>query len=117
MLTVAANAPAAREAERMKSRREKAFADDSRRSDMRRPTLFVLASPHFHRVGVTLDSAVLRVKVQFAVDLPCNVGKLEHGDGHIPDGNRSVQFLALTDSCDEVGEVSVGHGIAPQQVS
>src|SRR5713101_6374753 len=98
--------------ERTKSRREKALF-----SDMRRPALLVLAAPHLHRFRISLDSSVFRIEMQCAVHLPCNIGKLQHRNRDVANSDRSVEFLALTDSSDEVREMSVGHRIAADQVS
>src|ERR1700746_1145988 len=95
----------------MKSRRETVLS-----LDMRRPAFLVLAAPHLHRFRVALDPSIFRVKMQFAVHLPRDVGKLQHRNCYIADRDRSVEFLALTNSRNEVREVSVGHGIAADQV-
>src|ERR1035438_1773568 len=104
--------PAATSApERTKSRREKVpFLN------MRRPAFLVLAAPHLHRFRVALDPSIFRVEMQFTVHCPRDVGKLQHRNRYIADRDRSVEFLALTNSRNEVREVSVGHGIAADQV-
>ena len=84
--------------------------------DMRRPTLFVFAAPHLHRFRIALDPPVPGVEMQFPADFPCDIGELQHGNRNIADSNRRVEFLAFADSRDEVGEVSVGHGIAAEEI-
>src|ERR1700685_1278607 len=104
--------PAATSAlERTKSRRENAFF-----LDMWCPALLVLAPPHLHRFRIVLDPSVFRVEMQLAINLPCDVGKLEHRNRNITVSDRRVQLLAFADRRDEVREVSVGHGIAADQV-
>src|ERR1700739_4979406 len=95
----------------MKSRRETVLS-----LDMRRPAFLVLAVPHLHRFRVALDPSIFRVKMQFAIHFPRDVGKLQHRNGYIADRDRSVERLSLTNSRNEVREVSGGHGIAANQV-
>src|ERR1700758_637249 len=108
----AANPAATSVLERMKSRREKVLF-----LEMRRPPFLVLAAPHLHRFRIALDAPVFRIEMQFAVPFPRDVGKLEHSNSDVAVRDRSVEFLAFADSRDEVREVSVGHGIAAEQVS
>ena len=53
--------------------------------DMRRPAVFILASPHLHRFCIALDLSVFRIQMQFPVNLPRDVGKLQHRNGNVPD--------------------------------
>src|SRR5258706_2501560 len=119
----AANAAATSAPERAKSRRDKVFficgsstEGRPRASDMRGPALLVLAPPALHCFRVVQDATVFRVQMQLAVDFPGDVGKLQHGNSDVADRDRSVEFLAFTDACDEVREVGVGHGIAALEV-
>src|ERR1700676_843646 len=84
--------------------------------DIRRPTLLVLASPHLHRFRVTLNASIFRIETQFAVDFPRDVGKLQHRNRDVAEGDRSVELLAFANSRYEVREVRVGHGIAANQI-
>src|SRR6266404_524870 len=121
----AANPAATIALERAKSRRDNVFlicssAGGRRRHctlDMRCPALLVLAPPHLHRFRVALDPPVLRVEMQLAVDFPGDVGKLQHRNGNVADRDRSVELLPFADSRDKVREMSIGHGIAAQEVS
>src|SRR5260370_27843729 len=84
--------------------------------EMRRPALLIFATPELHSVRVVLDFSGLRVKTQLAVYLPGNVGKLQHGDSDISNGDWSVEFLSLANARDKVGKVQVGHGVAAGEV-
>src|SRR4029077_5303468 len=118
---VALNAAATNAPERTKSRRDKAFltcraSSGTHRLDMRGPALFILPSPHLHRVWVSQDTPVFRVQMQLSIDFPGDIRKLQHRHRHVPDSDGSVELLPLADSRDEVREVRIGHRIAPQQV-
>src|SRR6202021_3618738 len=84
--------------ERMKSRREKEFF-----LDMRCPALLIFPRPHLHGFRVALDSPVVRVQVQFPLNLPRDVRKLQHRNRNGADGNRSVELLAFADSRNKGG--------------
>src|SRR5437764_12618464 len=75
---------------------------------MRCPALLILTTPVLHCLRIVLDFSGLRVKAQFAVHLPGNVGKLQHRDRNIADGNWSVEFLPLANAGNEIGKVQVG---------
>src|SRR6266403_5704022 len=85
--------------------------------DLRRPALFVLAPPPLLRFRVALDSPVFRVELQFPVDFPRDVRKLQHRNGDIAYRDRSVELFSFPDSRDEVRKVSIGHGIGSEEIS
>src|SRR3977135_953255 len=62
--------------------------------DMRRPALLVLAPPHLHGLRVAQDHPAFRVEVQYALNLPRDVGKLQHGHRDVAISYRGVEFLA-----------------------
>src|SRR5712691_3981586 len=107
----AAQAAATSTLERTKSRRETLSV-----LDMKFPALLVLAPPHLHRFLISLDSSVFCIELQCAFYFPRHVGKLQHRNRNVADSDRSVEFLALADSRDEVREVGVRHGIAADQI-
>src|SRR5258706_1784146 len=119
----AANAAGTSAPERAKSRRDKVFiicgsSTEGRRSasDMRGPALLVLAPPALHCFRVVQDAAVFRVQMQFEVDFPGDVGKLQHRNSDVADRDGSVELLAFTDSRDEVREMGIGHGVSALEV-
>jgi hypothetical protein len=52
--------------------------------EMRRPALLIIASPHLHRFWITQDLSVFRIQMQFPVNFPRDVGKLQHRNGNVP---------------------------------
>ena len=84
--------------------------------DVRRPSLLILAAPHFHCVRIVLDAAIFRIEVQFPIDFPCDIGELHHRDRNIADGNGGVELLTLADSRNKISEVSIRHGIAAEEI-
>src|SRR5580693_183296 len=55
--------------------------------------------------------------MQLALDLPGDVGEEKHRNRDVADVDGGVEFLAFAYSSNEVREVRVRHGIAPDQVS
>src|SRR5579863_1790839 len=108
----AENAAATTAPERTKSRREKVVL-----LDMWRPPRLVFAPPHLHCFGIALNPSIFRVETQFPVDFPSDVGELQHRNGDVANSDRSVELLALPNCSNEVREVSIGHGVASDQVS
>src|ERR1700747_2603606 len=84
--------------------------------EMRCPALLVLAAPELHRLRVVLDLPGLRVKTQLTVDLPGNVGKLQHRHSDVSNSDRSVQLLSLANARDKVAKMQVGHRVASGKV-
>src|SRR6202041_4075332 len=83
---------------------------------MRRPALFILAAPHLHGLRIVLNLSIRSVELQFAVQLPCDIGELKHGDGNVSYSDRRVELLSLANSRDKVREVHIGHRIAAGKV-
>src|SRR5271156_6070523 len=83
---------------------------------MRSPALLVFTAPHLHGMRVVLDLSVRGIKLQFAVYLPRNVGKLKHSNGNVAYCNRSIELLSLANSRNEVGKVQICHRVAASKV-
>src|SRR5271170_8155138 len=83
---------------------------------MRSPALLVFTAPHLHGMCVVLDLSVGGIKLQFAVYLPRNVGKLKHSNGDVSYGNRSVELFSLANSRYEVCKVQICHRVAASKI-
>src|SRR6185369_16584236 len=119
-----ARAAVSKPAEQTKSRRVQIFFMDSLRfmsrllcaSEVRRPALLIFAPPQLHCLGIVLNVPVLRIQMQFALNLPGDIGKLQHRNGDVAVRDGSAKFFAASNRGYKVGEVSVGHRVAPYKI-